>query len=268
MGFVIGRNGNNLERLKKIYGVKFILGPKGGSLLTIVGPAKMISAAKKDIEQTLRCKTNLFIEEDYLYLVIGRDGKNICAIEDALNVRIKSKEDGEVIITGTRCEEAKKAIESLIKRLKTDYPYVEKFYVPSGLIGFVCGENGSNKKRIALKYGVHVYTRAGKTKYEHEMISVKGSVAENVSAAKQDILNLVARIFELDLDESFVGRIIGHGGERVGRISKEYGVAIRFEPKNQGVKGRRRVYILGDKDRTKAAKDDIISIITGRKKAC
>ena len=31
MGLVAGRKGCNLERLKKIYGVKFILPPKGGS---------------------------------------------------------------------------------------------------------------------------------------------------------------------------------------------------------------------------------------------
>ncbi len=70
----------------------------------------------------------------------------------------------------------------------------------------------------------------------------------------------------LDLDDHFVRRIIGHGGETVERINKEYDVVIHFEPKNQGRNGRQKVYIFGAKDRTKAAKDTIISVITGRKK--
>jgi len=226
----------------------------------------MVSAAKKDIEQNLFKRTSFFIEIEYVHLVIGRDGENTRALEDALNVRTKINEDGEVIIRGTRCEEAKKAIESMIKRLKTDFLFEEIVCVPSNLVGFVCGKNGSNRKRVESTFSVHLYIPTATTKDESKMISVKGSVAENVLAAKQDILNLEARILEWDLDESFIRRIIGPGGETVGGIEKEYGVVIHFEPKNQGVKGRRRVYILGEKDRIKAAKDDIISIITGRKK--
>jgi len=270
IGFVVGGNGCNLERLKKIYGVKFILPPRGDSQFTIVGPAEMVSAAKEDIEQNLMCKTSFFIEKDYLYHVryTGPHGEKIHALEDALNVRTKIKQDGEVIITGTRWEEAKKAIESLIESLKADYRFEEIIYVPSNHRGFVFGKNGSNKKRIESTFSVHLFVPAAATNDEPQMISVKGSVAENVYAAKQDILNLEARILELDLDESFVGRIIGRGGETAGRIEKEYAVGIKVEPKDQGVKGRQKVYILGKKDRTKAAKDDIISIITGRKKAC
>ena len=70
----------------------------------------------------------------------------------------------------------------------------------------------------------------------------------------------------MDLDERLVARMIGRGGETVERIRKEYGVVIYIEKMNQGGMGRKKVYILGEKGRTKAAKDDIISIITGRKK--
>ena len=266
MGFVVGGNGCNLERLKKIYGVKFILPPRGGSLLAIVGPAEMVSAVKKDIEQNLISRTSFFIEKEYLHLVIGQDGEKVRALEDALNVRTKIKQDGQVIIKGTRCDETKNAIESMIKRLKTDYPFEEIVCVPTNLMAFVSGENGSNLKRIESTFSVHLYISTATAKGESKMISVKGSVVENALAAKQYILNLEAMVFEWDLDESFVRRIVGPGGETVSRIEKEYDVNIHFERKNQGVKGRRRVYILGEKDRTKAAKDDIISIITGRKR--
>ena len=91
------------------------------------------------------------------------------------------------------------------------------------------------------------------------MVVVKGSDAGNVSTAKQHILGTI-----LDLDEILVERIIGTRWESVRRIGKEYDVSIRFEKKNQGRNGRQKVYIVGEKSRTKAAKEDIISIITGR----
>jgi len=69
----------------------------------------------------------------------------------------------------------------------------------------------------------------------------------------------------LDLDEILAGRIISPGGETVRRISKEYDVVIDIEEKNKNGNGRRKVYVIGEKSLAKAAKDDIISIITGRK---
>jgi len=61
--------------------------------------------------------------------------------------------------------------------------------------------------------------------------------------------------------------LVGPRGEKVRRISaEEYDVMIYSERKNQGVNGRRKAYIVGEKSRSKATKDDIISIITGRKK--
>lgn len=74
--FVAGRKGRNVKRLEKIYGIKIILLSKGGSPITIEGPAKLIVAAKKGIEQNLSSKTSsvFFIKKDYVCLVIGRKG--------------------------------------------------------------------------------------------------------------------------------------------------------------------------------------------------
>jgi len=323
VSFVAGRKGCNLKRLKKIYGVNIGLPPKGGSLITIEGPIEMVSAARKDIEQNLSCKTSFLIENKYRGLVFGQEGESIRALQDALNVRFFIKEDGEVVVTGTRCEEAKKsieeslhrktsffidkeychlaagpngenlwalrtghsvdisikedgevviigkeseeakkAIESLVERLKTDYPYQEKFSVPSVRIGFICGENGSNRKRIESAYSVHVFISAATAINEPRMIIVKGSEAQNVSAAVRDILQYLGKI--LDLDDGLVERIICPGRDTVRRINKEYSVVIHFEEKNGS--GRRKVYIVGEnKGRAKAAKEDFISVITGRK---
>lgn len=221
---------------------------------------------RKAIEE-LSCVTSFFIEKDYRVIVIGQGGENIRALEEVHNnVHIEIKEDGEVLITGKEgASAAKKAIESLIERFKTTNPYQEKFSVPAHLISFVKGKGGSNVKRIEfsieLYYGVRVFISASVN--DESGITVIGSMAGNVSAAKQNILeNLGTTI--LDGDVCFLGRIIGPGGQTVGRLEMEHDVVIYFQPKNQDEKGRRKVYILGEKGRTKAAKDDTISIITGR----
>jgi len=324
MSFVAGRKGRNVKRLEEIYGVAISLSPRGDSQIILQGSFEKVSAAKKGIEANLSNKTSFVIKKDHICLVIGRNGEKIRALEDALIVKIDiNKEDGEVVVTGTRCEEAKKAIEeilsfkmsffiekgdrwlfirqggeniralrkaynvtidieedgevvmmgkegeaakkaieSLIDNWKAAAAYEERFSVSAQLIGHLIGKDGLNRKRIETTYNVFMLSG---DEGEPEIV-LRGFSAEEVTAAKKDILDSLGEV--LDLDESFVGGIIGHGGEMVGRIEKECGVAIHFEPKNQGVKGRRRVYILGEKDRTKAAKNDIISIITGRKRAC
>ena len=118
-----------------------------------------------------------------------------------------------------------------------------------------------------MNYGVHIYLPPAVAKHETQTIFVSGSEAENVSAAKKDILENVLGTLILDLDEILVERIIGSGGETVRQLNKEFDVIIYFDEKNQTGKGRRNVYIFNEiLGRTKAAKDDIISIITGRKK--
>ncbi len=332
MGFVVGRKGCHLKPLEDIYGVKFILPPKGGSRITIKGPAQMVSAAKKHIEDNLNCKTSFFIEKAYIGLVIGREGEKTRAMEDALHVRIRINiEGGEVIITGVRCEEAKKAIEDqlscvtsffigkdyrrtvvgpeaatvgalekkhsvkintkrdgkvvvignskqecesakkaieyLIEQEKSAEPYEEKFVVPANLVRFVCGFDGSTVDKIESTFGVHVFIPSSEDDNGGEII-VRGSTVAKVSVAKQHILENLLGATILELDEILVGRMIGSGGETVLRINKEYGVVVHFDQKNQDGKGRRNVSIFGDnKGRTKAAKDAIISIITGRGKS-
>lgn len=113
IGFLAGRQGRNLKRLRENYGIRITLPPREGSSQVIIeGPAKMVLAAKMDIEENLSRKTRFFIEKDQFVLVIGNQGKNIQALEDTLNVEVYiNRTNGQVTITGTRCEEAKKIIQ-------------------------------------------------------------------------------------------------------------------------------------------------------------
>lgn len=111
---LMGRSqGNTFE----IYGVNassaYLLEGAPGSQIILEGPVEMVSAAIVDIKENLMCKTRLFIEKDRISKIIyrARRAKRIRSMKEAFNVRISMKEDGEVVVTGSRDQEAKKAIE-------------------------------------------------------------------------------------------------------------------------------------------------------------
>lgn len=117
----------------------------------------------------------------------------------------------------------------------------------------------SNIKRIESAY-TRVRLSVHSADDDESPIIVRGPAFENVSPAKKDILEKLGMMI-LVLNESFVARIVGRGGETILRLRKEYDVVIYFEQKNHDAKGRRELYSFGEKGRTKAAKVDLISII-------
>jgi len=294
MGLVAGRKGSNLKRLKEIYEVNISLPPKGGSQIILEGPAKMVSAVKKDIEENLSCNTSSPIEKDHTWLLIGPDGEKLQALQDEHNVRIEIRKEGKVEVTGTRCEEAKKAIEeklssvtsffiendyrylvigqegetirdlkkvhnveihinvegkvsivgkegeeakkaieSVIERFKIANPFKEKFSVPESTASFLWGENSSNLKRIIEStYKVLVFIL--RSKDAEPQILVMGTVAENVSAAKKDILENLEGMMSLDIDENLAERIVGLGGDAARCLEKEFDVSIHNLKESKG----------------------------------
>ena len=95
-------------------------------------------------------KTSFFIEKDYISQVIGDEGKTIRALEDTLNVSIViNREDGQVEVTGTRCEEVKKAIEDRISGkicffIERDYRFL------------VAGQGGENVRSMREAHNVEI----------------------------------------------------------------------------------------------------------------
>lgn len=176
----------------------------------------MVLASKEDVEEILSCVTIFLFEMDYIDFVIGRKGgkSRSRAMEDPLHVieYFINNKDKKVMVMGTRCEKAARAIESLIESCKADYPYQEKLSVSTQLIGFFVEKMIRTKRgRIALKYAVHVYkSTSGTANHEVQPIFVNGSEAGNVSAAKQDILENLGTTILDDLDERFVRGVILH----------------------------------------------------------
>ena len=101
--------------------------------------------------------------------------------------------------------------------------YEERFSVPAQLIGYVIGKDGSNRKMIETTYNVCVLTACAAGKDESEII-LRGSGAEEVRAAKKHILENLGT--NLDVDDRFVGLIIGSGGKTVRHLEKELDISI------------------------------------------
>ena len=92
---------------------------------------------------------------------------------------------------------------------------------------------------------------------------VKGSKAEDVSATKKDILDSLILAYKLSLGvdkTSFYRKIIGRGGEKDQRLSKEHGVIIHWSEEDG------KAYISGMKESVEAARDAIVSMFGKRQK--
>ena len=260
MDLVSGDEMSNMKRLKEVYDVDITLLFKGSYqiIISIEGMAEMVFAAKKDIEEGLSCTKSFYIETGYIYRVIGREGKRIRNLEKEHGVQIGVRYDGKVVLTGHQggCKSAKEAIESLIERGKND-KYREEVSVPKHQLGYVCGKNSLNLKKIESKYSVQVILPS--TSNGRSQVLVIGPDPGNVSAAKKHILSCLFAELSLDVDKRFVETncILGRGrGETLWRLSNEYRVHITCSDDGD------KIYVSGVKMRAEAARDAILSIIS------
>lgn len=251
---VIGPKGECIESLRKAHNVKITI--IEGREVKLSGKRIGCEAAKEAIESIINKATivSFIVEKYYLGMIIGRKGEQRNCLEKAHNVTIDiNLEDGKVVIGGEKndCEACKETIESMIEKNPT-----EKFYVPAHLLGSIVGKNFSNMTRIEWKYGVQVSLPSAKN--GRSEIWVRGKSTEDVASAKKDIVDNLPWKSVFAVDKNCYGSIIGHGGEIVQRLRREYGVQI-------DLKGG-YAYIEGRKSRTEAARDAIDSIISAQRK--
>jgi len=141
------------------------------------------------------------------------------------------KDEGKVVIVGeeSECEACKEAIEFMIEEKKV-IQSLEKFHVPSKLLGSVAGQHFSNVNRIDSTYNVQV-SLPSKIKKKQSEIWAKGTSIKDVYNAKKDIMDKLPWKLRKDLDKSFFGSINGRGGEDVQRLRRGYG-GVKIDLKN------------------------------------
>ena len=253
MLFVAGYKKSSTLRLQIIDGVKITLPAKGGSEISIEGPAVKVYSAQKEIAESLPEEVSFVVEKDYIDLVLrGRR-----AMWKSHNAVVNIDGEGMVLIRAKKseCEVVKEAIESMIDDKKKSEAYKEIFFVAGDQMAHLFGgEDGFNLfKTTESTYNISLSFDVSQSEITGFDILVKGPVAESVYAAKKAILDNLPCTLALDVDERFIGRILGRKGEKLRRLQKDFGVEIVLE---DGV-----AYISGMKGRTEAAKDAIFSIM-------
>jgi len=255
MAFVVGREMANVKRLQEVFGIEIVV-PRGlnGTQIILKGPADKVAATKKDIKESFHQITFL-IEKEYVPLVIGPKGQRIGSLRAAhIHAKITITNDGKIKVVGkeSECHAVKEKIKSQINKVKMVYPFEDKFLVPAGMKFLVAGRDYSNVKRIASTYNVQVSLPSSKN-CELSEIWVKGKSAEEVSAAKREILESWDVFF---IKKEDLGLLIGRKGQKLRFLEKEFDVTITIIDKEDG-----KVVIVGKKSGWEACKKAVELLI-------
>lgn len=196
---VIGPEGKNIKFISKAYNVE--IGVRKDGQVLVSGKKRNCEAAMKNIEfnisqrktaENYKCAEKFSVPAVLIPHVAGKAGSNVKRIESTYTVRvflqIKNDQTGEIVVKGPSAGKVSAAKKDILDKLGLG-SCQEKFSVPAHLLGYVCGKDGSNAKRIQSYYNVNVFLppRDGPS----DEILVTGPTTESVSAAKKDILESV-----------------------------------------------------------------------------
>ncbi|XP_059478346.1 vigilin-like isoform X2 [Neocloeon triangulifer] len=166
----------------------------------------------------------------------------------------------KVIIRGRKnCEKAKKALLLLLET-------AVKVYVPCKYHGFIIGKKGSNVNELKEKHHVDINFPHPDQHLDH--ITISGLPAY-VGKAKQEIEEHWKKIEDKELrslqlkikvDPEFYGPLIGKNGSVIKQIIWDRNVHIKF-PK-EGDTEKNIITITGYEEEAKAAKEDILKIVS------
>ena len=232
MCLVAGRKFSNKERLEKMYGVRVNVPAKGaGSQVVIKGPADMVSAAKRDIEESVSFETNFFIGKEFVRLIIGPKGERIESLRKEKNVKINNSAQGEIKLCGKKigCEAAKEAIESIIKNAS-----IVSFFVEKGYLGVIIGRKGDYRLGLekAHNVGIDLNQEDGK-------IVIVGKKSD-CEACKKTIESMIEKKKAEHLEKFYVpahllGFVVGWNFSKVKRIESAYNVQVSLPSAKNGV---------------------------------
>ena len=253
MCLVAGHKFSNVKRLEEMYGVRVKVPAKGaGSKIVIEGPADMVSAAKKDIEESISFGTSFFIEKEFIRLIIGPKGERIESLRKEKNVKIDISAEGEVKLFGKKigCEAAKEAIESIIKNAS-----IVSFFVEKGYFGTIIGREGNCRLGLQKAHNVGI---------ELNQVVVVGKKSD-CEACKKTIESMIEKKKVIEpgawMEKFYVpahllGSIVGMNGSNVKRIESKYDVQVSLPSAKNG---RSEIWVKGKStEDVSSAKKDIM----------
>ena len=221
---VAGSKRSNKKRLEEIYGVDVILPAMGGSDIVIRGPVDKVSAAKKDIEESISFETSFFIEKEFARLVLGPKGERAELLKRMSEVRVITiNKKGHVKICGKKieCEAAKEAIESIIN-LAT----IVSFFVEKGYYDVIIGRGGECVRSLEKAHSVTIDLNQ-----ENGKVVVVGKKS-GCEACKKNIESMIEKkkfiqpMEKIYIPGHLLGSVVGTNGRNVNRIRSTYNVQV------------------------------------------
>lgn len=229
----------NVVRLETTNGTRVIPNrPRNEFLLK--GPADLVAAARLDIAynlDNLKCELAHPMEERVLQWILHNDADTMRALCKDQNVAIHF-ENGEVRITGKKrsCDFALVTIKSIVIKIET-IPVKEVVIVPLDKVGYVAGQQFTNKIRLENTYGV-IVTIPPKDSGSNEII-LEG-LSDRVVAARVDIIDNLQLELEFPVEDSAIQWIHAYEGVTMQTLSKDHNVEIDFGDGKVRISGKKR----------------------------
>ncbi|ESN97039.1 hypothetical protein HELRODRAFT_114382 [Helobdella robusta] len=266
-GFLIGRGGSAINKLKDELGVRFsFASPRDPDpdLITIIGKKDAVEKAKQVLEAKIAGLENIIemeiiIDQKHHRHFTARRGEVVNQIVDECGgISVSFPKPGvkssKVVLKGAKeCVEAAKArIEEIIDDLESQVTI--EVDIPQKFHGNIMGSKGSKIQEITREFNVNIkmpdrrvdQASDESSDHQHENgeklsngedhngkssnpIIVSGK-PENCEAAKLAMLDLIPVTEEMEIPHEFHGQIIGQKGAFIRQIQDEFNVNLVVPP--------------------------------------
>ena len=276
-GHVIGKNHENITRMKQEYGVQVVLTPENSdqSSIRIEGSADGVQKAKGEIEELLKRLENerskdIIIEQKYHSNLIGQGGKNIIDIRskfNGVNISIPNADKKSDIITvrgnKTEVERCCKHLQQLAKEYE-ESNYKEEIHIFKNFHKMIIGKQGGVIRKIKEATNTRIDVPADNS--ESDSIVITGKKDKVIEARKliEDKVKELLKIEEdhVDIPHNLHNALIGRGGAIIKQIRKECGGCLITFPAEE--KQSDRVLLKGPREDIEKAKEELLKVYNER----
>ncbi|XP_021364063.1 vigilin-like [Mizuhopecten yessoensis] len=251
-GFLIGRDGENIKKLRLETGFDFDLDtktnrdPTGPSLLVFGTDSEVLKSATEKITEEVQkirnCLKKVFTDEDVdihyeiCKLIIGEGGQNIqrLKLETGLDFELSSISTGLLVI-GTDAIVLQSATEKVTQEVQRIRNCIEKVFtdedvdIHACIAGNIIGKGGQNIQRLKMETGLdfELYSITKGLLVIGTDAEMLKSATEQVTREVQRMRNCIEKVLtdeDVDIHNEIYSSIIGKGGQNKLRLKMESGL--------------------------------------------
>ncbi|XP_021356664.1 vigilin-like [Mizuhopecten yessoensis] len=254
---IIGKGGQNIQRLKLETGLDFKLDIIKTGLIVHVTDAEMLKSATekvtREVQRMRNCIEKVFTDEDVVihgYIVrkiIGKGGQNIQRMKTGLDFELFIISTCLVLI-GTDGETLKSATEKVTQEVQRIRNCVGKVFtdedvdINNEIYNGIIGKGGQNVQRLRLETGLE-FDIDSITTCTGLLVSVTDAetlkcAKEKVTQEVQRVRNCIGKVLtdeDADINNEIYSRIIGKGGKNIQRLELETGLDLHLSSISKGL---------------------------------